>query len=170
MSRSISPVIIHETMRGRIIILSILMSISPGKAISRMASLEGSAARSAMPRIIPIKTPPMVRTSNKFSLPQEWHCRNKIWTIIASIKIIMGSKVGLQQMSWLLDSMYTSRKLNRIIQSKVSDTKSYKMTKDCDSCIIILVHKRNLSPGFEPRTSYSQVRWSNWMSYDRKYF
>lgn len=63
-------------------------------------------------------------------------------------------------MSWLLDSMYTSRKLNRIIQSKASGTKSYKMTKDS---------KRNLSPGFEPRTSYSQVRWSNWMSYDRKY-
>lgn len=92
-SRSISPVIIHETMRGRIIILSILMSISPGKAISRMASLEGSAARSAIPRIIPAKTPPMVRTNNKFSLPQAWHCRNKMWTVIASMKTITGLKV-----------------------------------------------------------------------------
>ena len=74
------PVIIQDTMRGRIIILSILMSMSPGKDIRRMADFEGSAERRATPKMIPANTPPMVSTSSRFSLPQEWHCRkNKRW-------------------------------------------------------------------------------------------
>ena len=62
-----SPTMRLDTMRGKTSILRARMRISPGKAMSSMATGDGSANRMRLPSTQPITTPAIVSTSNRFS-------------------------------------------------------------------------------------------------------
>ena len=66
-----------DMMSGRISILSMRMSTSPGKLMNMMISLLGFPARAAKPITPPMSTPRIVSTSNRFFRHQRRHYNNE---------------------------------------------------------------------------------------------
>lgn len=66
-----------EIMRGKINILSNLMSTSPGKETNMMTSSLGSPALPANPMMAPRVTPIMVASNSLLSLAHDSVCKEK---------------------------------------------------------------------------------------------